>query len=563
MPGLQLVIEQSGRAPRTHALTADSVSVGRSLENVLSFPDDPRLSRNHLVFRRRGELWTVCDLGSKNGTFVNNRRIAAEQPLAVGDVVTAGEFSMRLAAAGTEEPGRHVTFVPDDTHDRESRFSKTVVADLASLLEGATGKTENPEVLHKQIDALVRAGRELAGMRPLNELFDLILDLSVSAVSARRGVLMLLEEGVLVPKAAKGDNFRISKAVCDQVMEQRKSLLVKDTQFEQALQASHSIAAESVKSLIAVPLQTNNGVIGLIYLDTPHIIAPFSEDDLSLLTVMANVAAIRLEHARLAAVEQAERMMQRELEQAGEIQRALLPEATPRIAGLELAGFNEPCRTVGGDYYDFFPYPDGRLAVVLADVAGKGMPAALMMSSLHARSHLLLEEALSPSEFLTRLNRSMSGTCPSNRFITMAAALIDPATGAVQYASAGHHPAILVRANGTVELVGDSGLVLGVMKFASYEDHLVQLHDGDLLAFYSDGISEATAEGSDEEFGEDRICRVLSANAHLAAAKLIDVVLRGRAYFTREAPSFDDATIVLVRRAVSKDAGPRATLPGD
>lgn len=389
----------------------------------------------------------------------------------------------------------------------------------------------------------------------MNELFDLILDLSISAVPARRGVLMLLEEGELVPKAAKGDNFRISKAVCNQVMEQRKSLLVKDTRFEQALQSSHSIAAEAVKSLIAVPLQTNSGVIGLIYLDTPHIITPFSEDDLSLLTVMANVAAIRLEHARLAAVEQAEKIMQRDLEQAGEIQRALLPKASPEAAGLEVAGFNEPCRTVGGDYYDFFPYADGRLAVVLADVAGKGMPASLMMSSLHARSHLLLEEPVSPAEFLTRLNRSMAGSCPANRFITMAAALIDPATGVVRYASAGHHPAILARANGETELIGDSGLVLGVLKVASYEECTVQLQDGDMLALYSDGISEATADGDDEEFGEDRIRRVLGANAHLPVPEIIDVVLRARAHFTRNAPNFDDATLVLVRRRASSAAG--------
>ncbi|MDZ7637570.1 MAG: PP2C family protein-serine/threonine phosphatase [Bryobacterales bacterium] len=222
--------------------------------------------------------------------------------------------------------------------------------------------------------------------------------------------------------------------------------------------------------------------------------------------------------------------------------------------------FNEPCRTVGGDYYDFFPYPDGRLAVVLADVAGKGMPASLMMSSLHARSHLLLADPTPPAEFLARLNRSMVGFCPSNRFITMTAILVDPATGDVQYSSAGHNPAILVRANGETELVRDSGLILGIMKSASYEDRSVQLDDGDMLVLYSDGISEATREGQDEEFGEHRLCRVLSANAHLPATQLIDVVLRSIAFFTANAPNFDDATLVVVRRGGPKGPATWGTL---
>ena len=555
MSSLQLVIDQGDRPAERYSLQGDRVHVGRSTGNELSFPEDPRLSRNHLVFERRGDLWTVRDLGSKNGTFVNEQRISAEHPLTEGDVVSAGELTFRLSSPEHAGAGHSVMIVGDEADDREDQFSKTVVTDLSSFLKGTSSSLDRPGVVQKHMEALVRAGRELAGLRPLNELFELILDLSLSAVSARRGVLMLLEDGELVPKAAKGDNFRISKVVCEQVIEGRKSLLVKDTQFEQALLSSHSIAAEAVKSLVAVPLQTNNDVIGLIYLDTPHIIAPFTEEDLSLLTVMANVAAIRLEHARLAVVEQAERIMQRDLEQAGEIQRGLIPRETPEVQGMEVAGFNEACRTVGGDYYDFFPYPDGKLGVVLADVAGKGMPAALMMSGLHARTHLLLEEPSSPGAFLTRLNRSMVGYCPANRFITMTAVQFDANTGEVQYSSAGHNPAILVRSDGKVELIKDSGLILGILKVASYEDRTVMLDDGDMLVLYSDGITEATRVGADEEFGEDRLCRVLSANSHLPATQLIDVVLRAQAYFTDNAPNFDDATLVIIRRGGPK--GPR------
>ncbi len=552
MPTLQLHINPGKPDERKLPLQGSRIHLGRAATNELSFPMDARLSRTHLVFESRGDLWVLRDLGSKNGTYVNDCRISSEQPLRAGDLVSAGELVIQVEDISGSANRHHVVFVGEDATDAEDPLSRTVITDLNQFLRRNVAKMETPGIVQRHMEALVRAGRELAGHRPLDELFALILDLSLSAVSARRGVLMLMEGGELVPKAAKGDNFRISRAVCDQVIRQRQSLLVKDTQFEKAFLASHSIAAESVKSLVAVPLQTNSDVLGLIYLDTPHVIAPFTDDDLALLTVMANVAAIRLEQARLILVEQAERIMQRDLDQAGEIQRGLLPPSNPVVDGLDVAGFNQACRTVGGDYYDFFTYPDGRLTTVLGDVAGKGMAAALMMSGVHARSHLLLEEPIPPGEYLTRLNRATTGRCPQNRFITMAAALVDPTTGHVQYSSAGHNPAILVRASGETELLSETGLVLGILKMASYQDSTVSLGEGDMLVLYSDGITEATRADGDEEFGEGRLCRVLAANSHLPAADLVEMVLRAQAYFTNNAPALDDATLVVIRRGKPK-----------
>lgn len=563
MPKLTLIINPGKATERNFALEHSPVRLGRASTNELSFPMDARLSRTHLVLEQRGEIWVLRDLGSKNGTFINDNRVTTDHPLKAGDLIAAGELLLRIDEASGA--GRHhVVFVGEEATDAGDEHSRTVITDLNQFLRQGVVQGETPAMVQRHMEALVRAGRELAGHRPLDELFSLILDLSLSAVSARRGVLMLQENGELVPKAAKGDNFRISKAVCDQVIRQRQSLLVKDTQFEKAFLESHSIAAESVKSLIAVPLQTNSDVLGLIYLDTPHVIAPFTDKDLALLTVMANVAAIRLEQARLVLVEQAERLMQRDLDQAGEIQQGLLPASTPEVPGLDLAGFNKACRTVGGDYYDFFTYPDGRMAAVLGDVAGKGMAAALMMSGVHARSHLLLEEPISPGEYLTRLNRATAGRCPQNRFITMAAALVNPQTGEVLYASAGHNPAIVVRANGDVELLKDTGLVLGILKFASYQDAQVTLEEGDMLVLYSDGITEATRSDSDEEFGEARLCRVLAANCRLPAPDLIEMVLRAQSHFTGNAPAADDATLVVIRRGKTVPTEPQwNTLSGE
>lgn len=162
---------------------------------------------------------------------------------------------------------------------------------------------------NRQMQALIRAGRELAGHLPLDELFQVIMDHSVEAVMAGRGVLMTLEDGELQVRVARGAGFKISSMVRDRVLNKKESLLVRDAQLDQALMQQMSIVEHKVRSIIAVPLQTNDRVIGLIYLDSPNALREFSAEDLNLLTVMANVAAIRIEHARLNEIEEAERAM--------------------------------------------------------------------------------------------------------------------------------------------------------------------------------------------------------------------------------------------------------------
>src|SRR5256886_11616827 len=229
-----------------------------------------------------------------------------------------------------------------------------------------------------QMRALIRAGRELAGNMPLNELFNLIMNLSIDAVGAARGVLMTVEGDELVVRAARGEGFRISSMVRDRVITEKMSLLVRDARLDQAFAERMSIVQQQIRSMLAVPLQTDDRVIGLIYLDSPHFVHEFTRDDLNLLTVMANVAAIRIEHTRLAEVEQAERVLARDLQQAAVIQQGLLPTCAPQVPGVDLAGYNAACRTVGGDYYDFITYPDGRVAMLVGDVAGSGMAAAVL-----------------------------------------------------------------------------------------------------------------------------------------------------------------------------------------
>lgn len=544
----ELKVVSPDGSTRMVRLDRDKLSLGRASTNDLCFPEDSGLSRQHLVFERDGVEWVVKDLGSKNGTVVNGVRIPGFHRLRPGDRISAGHIVIEYQSLSATL--QTVVFV--EGAESETPADSTVVTNLAGLLETPTGEhsaaprpaLEGP----RQVHALLRAGRELAGHQPLEELFKIIMDLSIEAVGAARGVLMTLDGDRLTVRAARGEGFAISAAVRDKVLRERVSLLVKDTQLDEAFKSRASIVQQRVRSMMAVPLQTMDRVIGLIYVDAPNYVRPFTPEDLNLLTVMANVAAIRIEHARLAEVEQAERILSRELEQAAEIQRRLLPREVTPPPGLDLAGYNAACRWVGGDYYDFFPYPNDRMAVAIGDVAGKGMPAALLMSSLQARVQTLVEESLMPAELVTRLNRQMAMNCPDNRFITFFFGVLNPVSGELVHCNAGHNPPLVVRPGGKVERIEGGGVVMGLLPTAPYYEAVCYLDREDTVVLYSDGVTEATPPDSTEEFGEERLSAVLAQLHGQPAQAVLDAVIQAVTSWCAGAPAADDITLVAARR---------------
>ncbi len=544
----ELVIRTPDGKSASIALNSDRFSLGRASANELHFPEDAGLSRQHLVIERNGDVWSVRDLESKNGTLVNAVRISGVHPLAQGDRISAGHLTLEFNDLSNPVKAQTVVFIEPNAGDPAE--STTVIS-----LQGALGPDMNEDPGKTrifqgspQMRALIRAGRELAYHRPLAELFEVIMDLSVEAVGAARGVLMTVEGDHLQVRAARGGGFQISSTVRDRVLKEKASLLVRDAQLDHAFREHLSIVEHKVRSMIAVPLQTNDRVIGLIYLDTSSMVRAFSREDLNLLTVMANVAAIRIENARLAEVEQAERLLAKELDQAASIQRKLLPTAAPRLPGLDIAGYNASCHTVGGDYYDFIEFPDGRVAILVGDVAGKGMPAALMMSSLQARVQVLFEDPDNLAKKVARLNRVVSANCPDNRFITFFICILDPKNGEIVYCNAGHNPPLLVRRNGDVEPLTKGGLILGILGNAPYVEDTCRMDPGDLVVLFSDGVTEAFHPDTQDEFGEDRLVEVMKACHHYSSEQIIAETNRAVAQWTAGSPPSDDITLVVARR---------------
>jgi sigma-B regulation protein RsbU (phosphoserine phosphatase) len=545
---MELLISGPEGTSTSVELRKTTISLGRSADNDLAYPNDPWLSRYHLTFEEREKGWWIKDCASRNGTVLNAASLKEPRRIKAGDRIYAGHLTIDVREHAPEPQRPVISFVKPES--QRSTREATLVTSLDKVLGKlpAPSATSEPALADSRVvRALIRAGQELVTHQPLGNLFGTILDLSLSAVEAKRGVILTLEDEELVVKASKGDSFTISTAVRDRVIREKCSLVVSDAQVDDALKRQESIVMQRVRSMMAAPLQTGDQVIGLIYVDNGAVIRPFSEEDLELLTVMANVAAIRIEHARLAEIEQSEKLMELELAQASEFQKTLLPEQAPVYEGYDLAGLNIPCRTVGGDYFDYLPYKDGRLALAVGDVSGKGLPAALWMSSLQAKVQMLTESNPDPSFAVGALNRSIAERCSPGKFITFFYGLLEPESGTLEYSNAGHNYPLVLRADGTVEQLKGNGLVMGLFPDVKYEVRKTQLKKGELLVLYSDGVTEATNNGG-KEFGEDGLANFLAGKRARSCQEIVDQLVEHLRRWRENVSFADDFTIVLLRR---------------
>ena len=289
--------------------------------------------------------------------------------------------------------------------------------------------------------------------------------------------------------------------------------------------------------------------MGLVYVDSRIQSNSFAPADLRLLSNLANMAAVKIENNRLFEETLAVRALQRDLELAAQIQRKLMPRSCPPVPGFDIAGTNLPCRTVGGDTYDFLPREGKRVWVAVGDVSGKGLPAAMIMSHFQAMLRGLAEAERPLAQIAGRLNDNLSRTLATNQFISFFLAELDPSEGVMRYVNAGHNPPIRITSTGEMDRLKGSGPVLGVVPGVHYPSHETVLGPGDILLLYSDGATESL-NTTGEEFGEDRLMACLRQVAALESeaglAKLEESILG----FCGAAPRYDDITLLLVRRTV-------------
>jgi phosphoserine phosphatase RsbU/P len=300
------------------------------------------------------------------------------------------------------------------------------------------------------------------------------------------------------------------------------------------------IACEhDVLSEVAIPLKVGDRMVGVFTASHPALDA-FPRPQLRVLQALCDHVAVAVQNARRFQVERAERMaMDRDAQEARVIQQALLPKSSPYIPGFAISGRSVPARAVGGDWYDFIPFPDGRWGMVLADVSGKGTAAALLMSATRGMFRSLAEACCSPGEVLTKLNQLMVDDFPAGKFVTMVYAVLDPTTRTVVFANAGHLRPLLIDKSGEQFLDVERGLPLG-LGCGDYSETMFRLSSGSKLIFYSDGITEAV-DANEEEYG---LCRLVehAIRPGTSAVSIIDEV---RA-FANGTGVRDDASVVFI-----------------
>jgi sigma-B regulation protein RsbU (phosphoserine phosphatase) len=296
----------------------------------------------------------------------------------------------------------------------------------------------------------------------------------------------------------------------------------------------------STLSEVAIPLHSGPHLVGVFTASHPELDA-FPRQQLRLLQALCDHVAVAIYNARRFQSERAEReAMSLEAQEARAIQQALLPKASPYVPGFAISGLSIPARAVGGDWYDFIPFPDGRWGLVLADVSGKGTAAALLMSATRGILRSLAEACCTPAEVLTKLNSLLVEDFPAGKFVTLIYAVLDPLSRTVTFASAGHLHPLLVDEGGARFLDTERGLPLG-LSCGDYSQSTVALSPGSRLVFYSDGISEASNE-TEEEYGLDRLVQHVSCPGASAITILDDV----RAFANGVALG-DDASVVFVK----------------
>jgi phosphoserine phosphatase RsbU/P len=540
----ELKIQTADGSRERFPLSKPRITIGRARSSDVFLPDQ-WLSRHHAAIEQKLGNHYLLDLGSKNGTLLNGERVTGDRRLRDGDIITLGEHVLAFS-------------LEDEIEERPPEGTRVFSAKELSDIK--TKPSIDPEELARQnriLGVLSEAAKQLIVHRPLGELFEKVLDLLFEAVPAERGAIMLLEgeppEPVIKASRSRqgGPIAKLSRSIVRRVLEKKEALLISSVMDDASFSTQDSILATGIRSAMSAPLwytatgSEEDAVIGLVYVDSLMASHSFNEEDVRILTALANVAAAKIENSRLLEESLEKRRLEEEMQVAAEIQRGLLPASAPRVPGYGVVGSNRPCRTVGGDYYDF-GLDHGRLNFALGDVSGKGTGAALLMTVLRAsvRGHWADGE---PAEAVTRINRTVCQNVTPGKYVTFFMGRLEPESGRISYVNAGHNPPIVVRADGTLDSLTTGGVVLGLFEDGAYEQAATRLDYGDVLVVFSDGVTE-TWNHDDEEFGDARLAALVRQGCDLDAAALQAEILRELDRFSQGTKATDDRTLIVIKR---------------
>jgi serine phosphatase RsbU (regulator of sigma subunit)/pSer/pThr/pTyr-binding forkhead associated (FHA) protein len=537
-------------------LQKDRAVIGRHPECDVVL-DVAAVSRQHAVISKRDGQFYLEDLGSRNGTYVNGRRLSEVTPLASGDRVVICDVTFDFLAdpyASTLSDESSLAVMLHDepvNHATTNVMSKLDVStDYASLYLSAKPETK--------LAAVLEISKNLSRAVSLDEILPKLLDsLFKIFVQADRGFVIMrdLATGRLVPRAIRSRReddqsvVRISRTIVSEAMDQKEAILSADASSDQRFDMAQSVADFHIRSMMCAPIIDAEGeAMGVLQLDTLNQRSRFTQQDLEVLAGVASQAAVAIDNARLHERIWAQRFLQRDLELAHRVQQGIVPSEPPDVPGYQFFHFYEPANLVGGDYYDYVPLPDGRCAVVVGDVAGKGVSAALLMAKLSGEVKFYLASEHDPAQAVRRINTAFGRRDWQDRFVTFVVVMLNPISHEVTIVNAGHMPPLLRHSSGVVEALGqeESGLPLGVIDDFAFESSTRALEPGDSVVIFTDGISEAM-NASRELYGVERISSQIANKSSCIdelGTRLLDDVRR----FVGQQAQSDDMCLACFQR---------------
>jgi serine phosphatase RsbU (regulator of sigma subunit) len=515
------------------------------------------------------------------GRSADARALVAAVSEALGSSVAVEDNDGRLLYGDTPVDGQALRFPV--THEATSLgwvSGPEPARAIAVLLDHLVAreverKALGAEVLHlyREINLIYSFSEKLAALLEVERVAELTLQQARQMIVATDGVIMLLDEetGVLTSVAGFGDEmpalqgFRRGHGIVGAVAATGVAEVVNDVWRDTRRVTERT----SVQALICAPLKVGERVTGVIALGSLVPMA-YTAAELKLLTTLGLQTATAIENARLfertiqaarereqllalhKEAEVARAKLENELDLAARIQADLFPASMPVVEGYDLAARNRPARRCGGDYYDVLPLAgatgDDRLLLCVADVAGKGLPAALVMSNVQATLRALLARADSLPALAGQASELLYASTAPEKYVTAALVDLDPRTGVLHFVGAGHVDTLIVRGDGSFVTLSSTGLPLGLLPAGlPFEEASFALSPGDTLVLFSDGVPEAQ-NAADEEYGEARLLEVLRASTGEPAATIIERVIASIDAFVGGAPQFDDITLLVVRR---------------
>jgi serine phosphatase RsbU (regulator of sigma subunit) len=518
---LRVRIEFAEGAPEERVLEGEDLMVGR-LSTAGLVIAHPSVSRHHARLIARDNAWWIEALSATNPTLLNDTAIGGIERLAPGDVLKIGTCAV------------HVLGVPE--------AARPAASGSPALDDGQAARLAILNEVH----------RALATAISLPQLLDLILERCFSVLAPEEGVVLLrTAAGSLEPVTTRrrigpAGPVHVSRRLIDEVAGKGKPALVMDAALDERLAGSESIIVSGVRSVVAAPLVDSDGALGLIVLSSRAGVRKFTEHDLDLLVSLASAASLRVRNVALAEEAAERRVLERELAIAHDIQMSMLPKPMPDRPEVCVAAALKPARSVGGDLYDYWVSGD-RLWFIVADVAGKGVGAALYMAVVKALFRACAYGDATVSDVAARINREIARDNDSMLFITAMLGTLVLATGDVTMVDAGHNPAVVLSSDGSVTHPAiPKSVALGVIEDFEFSEGRFQLPPRTTLVLYTDGATDARNMAG-QMLGADRLLAVIH-HADPAPAALVTSVTAMIQAFECGAPQEDDITVLAIRR---------------